>query len=690
MATPRAGRAGGRRTRSSRGAAAFGWALGLATLSLTPLGCSQGREAVLQPLWGCGLEGEALTAVRVRARGDLPVAEADSVLLDGGRASLEDLPDGVDAVTVEGLFGESVVLAVGRTPRLPLEGTQPVYFSPPDQLCPVEAALSPRDRAAVAVAESGVILAAGGVGQNAELFDQLFVLRDDRDEVEVAQATLERPSVGHTLTAIDGNSFVLVGGATGEAVPSADAVQIDVDPGSLAVTVHAARPISLGGTAASGRAFHGAVALPDGRVLVQGGCAFFDGTECEPSAATVLRSGFYVRHDGGGLSFEVAPSMLHPRYDHMLLASRDGVVFAVGGRDDEGANVRDIEVLLPGTGAWTQYGPALLEVLGGRDIVGAALLEGGLIVLTLSDGTLWRVDQNHVEQLEGWCTGEDAPCFLTPEARLDVRRSMVGLWGERVMVGGFVLHAGILGRSGADAVDLSAPRPGRTYQPPGQRIGGASVMLADGTVLTVGGRVPASGSLANPVITRFRPLLDGPDEGTPDVSSPVGGALVLHDRAGVEPRISAALPSETLLFEPDPARSTDFAATWVHFRGFRSRRFAVEGAFEAFNGTPELHAVFSRGAIARTELAVGVSDVRLLVREADGSAVEVTCSHEGLNLSGVGHSVGFVVSPRAIDVRVDGEAFARCPWSGDEAVAVGLGAVGAGTLRASGLRLSRN
>lgn len=125
-------------------------------------GCAEGHEAVLTPLWGCGLEGEVLTTVRVRARGDLPAAEADSVLLDGGETSLDQLPGGVDAVTVEGLFGESVVLAVGRTPRLPQDGTQPVYFSPPDQLCPVESALEPRDRAAMAVAPSGVVLAAGG------------------------------------------------------------------------------------------------------------------------------------------------------------------------------------------------------------------------------------------------------------------------------------------------------------------------------------------------------------------------------------------------------------------------------------------------------------------------------------------------------------------------------------------------
>lgn len=657
-------------------------------------GCAEGHEAVLTPLWGCGLEGEVLTTVRVRARGDLPAAEADSVLLDGGETSLNALPGGVDAVTVEGLFGESVVLAVGRTPRLPQDGTQPVYFSPPDQLCPLESTLEPRDRAAMAVAPSGVVLAVGGERAQGELLDEIVLLRDDTTDVTVVKAVLPDPSVGHTLTAIGDSSFVMVGGAHEGVIPSGNVVRLDVDRDAMSVSVGPLVQATVEGEPASPRAFHGAVSLPDGRVLVQGGCAHVQDGACVPSEASVLRSGFYLAPDGGAFRFEPAPTMLHPRYEHTLLAARDGVVFAVGGRDDEDEGLRDIEMLLPGTPSWTPYGPALFEALGERNIVGAALIEGGLVILVLEDGTMWRVDQNHVEPLAGWCGDATEPCFLPPVDTFPIRRTMVGLWGERVLVDRFVLHAGILGRTGSDAVDLSAVKPGRTFRPPGPRVGGSMVALADGTVLGVGGRVPASGSLANPVVTRFRPLLDGPDEGTPDVSAPDSGALVLHDRSGAEigadVRISTAAQTQTLLLEPDPERSTDFASTWVHFRGFRSRRFVFEGSYEALNGTPALHVVFSRGAIARTELAIDTDAVRLLAREADGSAVEVTCAEEGLNFAGVGHNVSVVVSPRAIDVRVDGETFARCPWAGVEAVAVGLGAVGAGTLRANGLRLSRN
>ncbi len=634
-----------------------------------------------------------LTTVRVRARGDLPAAEAESVLLDGGETSLDELPPGVDAVTVEGLFGESVVLAVGRTPRLPQDGTQPVYFSPPDQLCPVQSALEPRDRAAMAVALSGVVLAVGGEGAQGQLLDEIVLLRDDTTDVTIVEAVLPEPTVGHTLTAIGDSSFVMVGGASADSIPSGDVMRLAADRDAMSVKVGPSVLAAVDGVPASPRAFHGAVSLPGGRVLVQGGCGHVERGACVPSEASVLRSGYYVEEGGGTFRFSPAPALLHARYGHTLLAARDGVVFAIGGRGDDAEGLRDIEMLLPGTPGWTPYGPALFEALGEQEIVGAALIEGGLVMLVVEDGTMWRVDQNHVEPLAGWCDEPTDPCFL-PVPEESMRRTMVGLWGERVLVDRFVLHAGILGRTGANAVDLSAVKPGRTFQPPGPRVGASMVALADGTVLAVGGRVPASGSLAVPVVTRFRPLLDGPDEGTPDVSAPDSGALVLHDRSGVQTdadvRISSAVQTQTLLLEPDPERNTDFASTWVHFRGFRSRRFVFEGAYEALNGTPSLHVVFSRGAIARTELALDTDAVRLLVREADGTAVEVTCADEGVNFAGVGHNVSVVVSPRAIDVRVDGDAFARCPWAGAETVAVGLGAVGAGTLRANGLRLSRD
>lgn len=532
-------------------------------------------------MWGCGLEGEVLTTVRVRARGDLPAAEADSVLLDGGETSLDQLPGGVDAVTVEGLFGESVVLAVGRTPRLPQDGTQPVYFSPPDQLCPVESALEPRDRAAMAVAPSGVVLAAGGEGAQGQILDEIVLLRDDTTEVVVAEASLPEPSVGHTLTALGGSAFVMVGGAHEGPIPSGNVVRLEADRDAMSVDIGPAVQVAIDGEPASPRAFHGAVSLPDGRILVQGGCAHVELGTCVPSEASVLRSGFYVEEAGASFRFAPAPALLHPRYEHTLLAARDGVVFAVGGRNDEDEGLRDIEMLLPGSPGWTPYGPALFQALGERDIVGAALVEGGLVMLVLEDGTMWRVDQNHVEPLADWCAEDGDPCFLPAVDTFPIRRTMVGLWGERVLVDRFVLHAGILGRTGANAVDLSAVKPGQTFSPPGPRVGGSMVALADGTVLGLGGRVPASGSLANPVVTRFRPLLDGPDEGTPDVSAPrqrcVGLARPLRraDRGRGSDQLGRADPDPPSRARPRPEHGLRLdlgPLPWVSEPALRLRR----------------------------------------------------------------------------------------------------------------------
>ncbi|MEM6292746.1 MAG: kelch repeat-containing protein [Myxococcota bacterium] len=656
---------------------------------MTLSGCLEDNLARLTPLWGCALEGEEINSLRVRARGDLPAADAAQLLLDRGSASLDDLPDGIDGVTVEGMFGESVVLAVGRTSRLPANGELPVYFAPPDQLCEVPTSLTPRDRVALAVGSAGDVIAVGGQGAGDALLDEIVLMRDDHTEALVAQTPLVAPVVGHSISAVGPRTFLVMGGTNDEGGSRRTVQRLDVEPTGLGVRAAEAVTITLDDIPITPRAFHGAAVLPGGRVLIQGGCAQTERGTCVASEDSVLRSGFTMRADGAGVVAEVAPAMINPRYDHALHVSRDGVVFAVGGRNASAEGLRDIEMLLPDAPSWTPYGPALFEAVGEQEIVGSTLVEGGLIVFAVTDGTLWRVDQNHVEALEGWCSSPEDPCFLTPVDTFPIRRTLQVLGGERVLADRFVLPVGLLGRTGASAVDLATQKPGQSYRPPGPRAGAAVVSLADGTVLSVGGRVPASGSLAMPVVTRFRPMLDGPDEGTPDVSDPESGATVLHDRTEPPARISDAPLTQTLILEPDPERTTDFAATWVHYRGFRSRRFVLEADVEALNGAPELRFVFSRGAIARTEVAIGPDGVRLLVREADGAAVEVDCADEGLNFTGVGRSVRIVVSPSAIDVSSEGESVGRCPWAGAEAVAVGLGAVGAGTLRASGIRLSR-
>src|SRR5215468_4748399 len=71
------------------------------------------------------------------------------------------------------------------------------------------------------------------------------------------------------------------------------------------------------------RAAHTATLLPDGRVLIAGGCAV-DGcttAEVEPS------SEFYVP----GRGFIAGPPMLHPRSGHSATLLRDGRVLIVGG-----------------------------------------------------------------------------------------------------------------------------------------------------------------------------------------------------------------------------------------------------------------------------------------------------------------------------------------------------------------------
>jgi len=108
-----------------------------------------------------------------------------------------------------------------------------------------------------------------------------------------------------------------------------------------------------GATSASGtemivsRAAHTATLLPDGRVLVAGGCAA-DGCEDTERAA---RSEFY---DPTRARFVAGPAMSTPRAGHTATALADGRVLLVGGYAGEGrAPLDTAEVFDPATDAFS-------------------------------------------------------------------------------------------------------------------------------------------------------------------------------------------------------------------------------------------------------------------------------------------------------------------------------------------------
>lgn len=636
------------------------------------------------PLWGCGLEGEEINGVLVRARGDIRAADAAQLVLGGEEGRLADLPDGVAGITIEGRFGTQVE-AVGRTARLNAEGDLPVYFSPPDLLCPVESDIVPREVGAVGLGPRGDVLVVGGQDRDGELLGEILHYRDVTGELVEVEAELHLPSTGMTVHPVGARRFLVVGGASTAASSLASAWSVSASDNPSRFSVSDPMPLEIGDTELH-RAHHRGVEMDDGRILIVGGCTFVDRGQCLASVDSVQRTAFYIDPDSNPPKVSPAPPLMVPRFGHDLLRSRDGAVFAVGGRGVDGEGARTVEMLLPDFETWVAYGPALFEVLDGRDIVGATLLEGGLLIVALSDGAVLRVDENHLEALPRWCSGPEDACFPATVDTFPLAHRLLALPGERVLADSFVLAPGLLGLDGTAALDLTTASVGSAYDPPGPRGGSEQRLLDDGSVLVVGGRVPASGGAALPFVLRFRPALDGPDEDTPEVSALENGSFVVHDYTLEPQRISGS--GGVLLLEPDPTRRDDVVATWAHVRGFRSRRFVFEATVEAQRGARPRF-VFSRGAIARTVLAIEPGEVFISTREANADGLKIACASEGIDFSGVPKPVRVDVSPDAIEVRTGADVIARCPWTGDSPVTMGLGAVGDGSVRMSGLGLSR-
>lgn len=659
------------------------------------LGCSQDVTTLVGNR-GCGLDGDEFAALRVRARGDFPPTEASELLFDArsGSATLSELPDEAQAVTVEGLFGEGVE-AVGRTARLHEGGVQQVYFAPPDQVCAVPAGVTEREGAALAAAPSGNVILAGGRDPDGRLLDDLVHYEDGLEVVTPLSVSLRRPSVGHTLHALDEDTFVAIGGAGTDRLAFDSVLRIElVDPPA---EVFVSDPIAVQGPALtrSGRAHHGAAQGVDGSVLVVGGCSTSNDGECLAGPETVLSDGYRLALVDDELTFEPVPPLTIPRYGHEVVVARDGVAFVVGGRDAEGAPVYTIERWIPGVETWTPFGPDLeprFELDAQNEgleqdiiIVGAALLEGGMLVVARSDGAMQWVSEDSTGTLEGWCEADPVlgqNCFEVPpdSALARRRRPIFRLPGERIVADSFLLPVAFLGGTGDEAVNLGEQRPGQSTPALPARVGAAMVGLKDGTVLMAGGRTPDDQTIL-PFFARLRPALDGPDETIPDVVDFAPGSLVLHDPARI------AVVDGTLRLGAEGNEPMSLPEVWAHVRSFRSDRFRLEVELDVPVTDRRPHIVLTRGAISITSIRIDPDAVKLAQRDASLETVRLTCSTSGATFRG-GRRLRVDVGPDEIILQLEGVELARCPSPGPGPFAVGIGASG-GPVFASGIRVTR-
>ncbi|MEM6991728.1 MAG: hypothetical protein AAF721_14575 [Myxococcota bacterium] len=649
-------------------------------------GCTEPERATLVAVPGCGLDSE-LAALRVQTRGDFPAGDATQVVIDGGLALVGENVGDVAGITVEGLFGD-LASGVGRSARLRESGEIPIYFSAVDRLCDVqnEGAVVFRQPGAVAAAPLGDVVAVGGLDAFGELVDGIVHVNDERGTPRQLGPRLPEPAIGQSVHAVGPREFLVVGGA-GAGSEALDTVTRMEFGGGGEFDLGRPEPFEVPLQPQVGRAYHGAATMVGGFILVTGGCtAVGEQGACVPSETSVLSTSFLIDATNGSVDYQRAPPLLTARYAHTMHVARDGVVFAVGGLNPAGEALLDVDVLRDRAGEWEPYGPPLRsELPDTASIEGSALLDGGLLALSVNDGTIRWVNSEQSGVFEEWCDPTtDGPCFfgVRDALRQPGPRPLTVLPGERVIADHFVLPVFSPGQTGADAIDLSFDPPGSLSSRPQQRTGALPIALADGTVLLAGGFSPTENVPLSPFALRFRPQLDGPDEGIPPLSDLSAGSLI-----AIEPDRVTADGMELRLASVGSIE--EFPNLRARVRGFRSRSFRFDATLSA-DETVYPHVVLEYGALTGLSVRFGPQIVRGSFRDATGSIVEFSCGSLDENFWDSTQVLQVTVRPESFIVSQGDTTLVQCPVPAfDGPVTVGIGASGDGVVTATALRLTR-
>lgn len=451
-------------------------ALALAAL-LSGCGETDTRRVTLRrmnpPGGGCPAPTSA-RQLRVSALGDFaPVPFSD--VPERGLA-IDLFPPQTRALAVEVLGTGGALLAVGRTGTLSegdlADGRDvPVFVAPPRGFCPVGSMAEARVAPLVARAGAGVLVAGGANAEGGP----------------VAAAELYDPARGSFEPAGDGAYFDLRGGAVATLAdgrvllvwengfqlydPAARAFGPPTFPNAADVRVHASSQIAL---------------LPDGRVLVAGGCAA-SGARA-PCAAAADAQIF----DPATARFVAARPLVVPRAAGHAFLDEAGRVWLLGGYGADGAPATQAEL-------WDPAGGSI--VVGPLPAGAAAPLPAGGLLLAFAPAD---------------AAPDDAASVLPPMGAAVVDRDAPGPRagasltpledGVHLVLGGVPAAApgpeAILYRphDGEFEALAAAPSPPRTRH--------GAVRLDDGSVLVVGGAGPSGEPLADAWL--YRHDLTGP------------------------------------------------------------------------------------------------------------------------------------------------------------------------------------
>ena len=216
----------------------------------------------------------------------------------------------------------------------------------------------------------------------------------------------------------------------------------------------------------SPRAAHVAALLPNGDVLVAGGCTT-SGCEGETAATEIYRA--------GARRWVPAAPMTRPRSGHVAVPLRDGRVLVLGGWS-RGRPSASAELYIPRTGRWVATGS--LSAARGAPTA-TRLRDGRVLVVGGTDGT---------RTLRSAELYDPRRSRFVPAGRLAVARAA---HAATLLRDGRVLVVGGSNESGVQATaELWSPRTrrfsaaGRMAKP---RHKHAAVTLRDGRVLVVGG-----------------------------------------------------------------------------------------------------------------------------------------------------------------------------------------------------------
>ena len=617
----------------------------------------------------CGAPADGRTLI-IEALGHFPASEATARSIEVSAGAVVDIasfPPETRALTVEVIGAGGAISAVGQSVpfagplgELP-DGTEvPVLMAPPMGACPTGPPARFRLQPLLARAGAGVLVAGGVDGAGApvhvvEYYDPATATFTTL--AERLYGTDDRGLAGASVTAAADGRVAIAGGP----VP---AYQV-YDPTTGAFSAE----LFLNGGA---RAFHAAVALaPDSaggaRVLLAGGCSALDAAgACGPG--TALRTTSILDLDS--VTVDDGPALMLERIGGVAVSEAPGTVLLTGGVDATGAPVTTAErvdltgerpgQLIPGLGAQAARLPS-----------GSVLSAFAAVGITPStDGVV----------LPAGATSA-SPVLAAPAARAGVTLTALHDGHVLALGGGTpLLFEPIQSRFlRLPAIDLDfAPAAGGYVPEHG------AVLLDDGTVLVLGGRLPAddAGEAGEPRAWIVRPELVGPWAG--DASANFTNLDFARLAVPRDPRQGTlAAEGATTHYLMQSSASTGLPSEWLVLAGPIFGRVSIEAQVRAVRSGVAVLFGF-RDAANHLALVMLPGQPATLFQIDTGSVRAVgRCTASIISAAALAGGdeparIQVRVEPRAVTAVLDGVAVLSCtdldaPSSGH----VGLGVLGA-------------